>query len=435
MRKIIVRSAAIAAAGIMSLSMTACSGGTKGSEGFSPKLDTEKSVTLDISGFFGNFEALDQVVNNFNEIYPNVTVSYEQSGGSTLGEYMRNNPHVDIFMTSDANVRGEEGDSDALEFCADLSGEDIDLSAFKEGILDSCYVDGKLVRIPMSENYNGYAVNKTLLEKEGLSVPTTYSELLSVLSALKEKGYTPIQGAESHVYTCFVINMAMSEIGNDPKLLEALNNGDEYAVEKFTEIFSKIGDIVDNGYTSHDVNSTYPEDNYDGAILSFFEGDVPFWICDSESVSGMRKRESKSEEFSANPFEYEFMAVPAGENGSYDYYEPWYGFSVNKDSDVYDYAIEFIRFLCTQDQMNLISEVKGVPSAVHGSSDSRYAWFENSHKTEQSYTNDGTIMTYMTSFFTGNTVSYGKGEIGSAEEAARNFVAQCKEVADKMKNS
>lgn len=429
----IIRAAALAAAGITAFSMTACSGSQK-SEGFAPRLDTEKSVTLDIAGFFGNFEALDQVVNNFNEFYPNVTVSYEQNGGSMLNEYMQNNPHIDIFMTSDENVRGEEGDPDVLEYCADLSKEDIDLSAFKDGILDSCYVDGKLVRIPMSEYISGIVVNKTLLEKEGLTVPETYSEFLSVLAALKEKGYTPIQGAETHVYSCLVYNMAMSEIGTDAKLLEALKNGDDYAVEKFTEIFGKIGELVENGYTSHDINSTYPDDNYDGAILTFFEGNVPFWVCDSESVSGMRKRESKSEAFTAEPFEYEFMSAPVGENGAYEYYEPWYGFSVNKDSDVYDYAVEFIRFLAAGDQLNTMAEIKGVPSAANGSDDSRYAWFDGSHKTELSYVNDGTIMTYITASFTNTANSYGKGELSSAEEAANNFVSQCKAVADTMKN-
>lgn len=28
--------------------------------------------------------------------------------------------------------------------------------------------------------------------------------------------------------------------------------------------------------------------------MTFFEGNVPFWVCDTEKVSGMKKRESKS---------------------------------------------------------------------------------------------------------------------------------------------
>lgn len=96
-----------AAASAMALGCTACSGNSTESafEGFSPKLDTEKAVTLEIAGFFGNFEALDQVENAFNEIYPNVTFSYEQNGGTDLDEYLKNNPYIEIFMATDENVR------------------------------------------------------------------------------------------------------------------------------------------------------------------------------------------------------------------------------------------------------------------------------------------------------------------------------------------
>ena len=45
---------------------------------FVPKLDTQKEVTIDIASFFGNFEALDQVILDFNKFYPNVNIRYEQ---------------------------------------------------------------------------------------------------------------------------------------------------------------------------------------------------------------------------------------------------------------------------------------------------------------------------------------------------------------------
>ena len=73
--------------------------------------------------------------------------------------------------------------------------------------------------------------------------------------------------------------------------------------------------------------------------MTFFEGNVPFWVCDTEKVSGMKKRESKSAAFSANPFEYEFTFAPMGDNGVYEYIEPWYGFAVNKDGSNSDYAM------------------------------------------------------------------------------------------------
>lgn len=73
-----------------------------------------------------------------------------------------------------------------------------------------------------------------------------------------------------------------------------------------------------------------------------------FYVCNAECVSGMKKRESKSEAFSAEPFEYEFMYAPMGDNGVYAYMQPWYGFSVNKDSDQKELAVEFLRFMATK---------------------------------------------------------------------------------------
>ena len=69
-------------AGCMAMVLASLSGCSQqkvdeNAKAFTPSLDTEKSVSLEISGFMGNFEALDQVVNSFNEYYPNVTISYK----------------------------------------------------------------------------------------------------------------------------------------------------------------------------------------------------------------------------------------------------------------------------------------------------------------------------------------------------------------------
>ena len=83
----------------LALPMTACS--KKENAEFTPRLDVKTNVVLDVMGFFSNFEAFDQITNDFNEIYPNVVFNYEQVGGENLDSYMAANPGVDIFMTSD----------------------------------------------------------------------------------------------------------------------------------------------------------------------------------------------------------------------------------------------------------------------------------------------------------------------------------------------
>ena len=389
---------------------------------FTPALDTEKDGTLEIAGFMGNFEALDQVVNNFNEYYPNISISYEQNGANQLAEYVKNNDYVDIFMTAESNLSyPDDQEAYVADDCLDLSKENIDLSAIQDEMVECGTVDGKILRIPIMENTFGMVVNKTLLQNEGLDVPTNYEEFLEVLKALKEKGYTSIQGSKIHVYSEMVANMALSQIGTDEELLKKLNDGDGSAVDVLRPAYERLGEIIQNGYTDAALNETYPMDNYDLAILKFFEGDVPFWICSTECVSGMKKRESKSEAFSKDPFEYQFLYVPFGDEGGFEYMESWNGFSVNKDSDNKDYAVEFMRFLTTEEQINVMASVKGMPSVAKNSDDEKYAGIQNDELVERSYMDKGEMKNSVKSCVADVANQYGSGVFTNTDDAMKDL--------------
>lgn len=139
-------------AGILLLSLIGTAGCGKEEEEnvFTPRLDTETSVELSTVGFFGNFEALDQVTADFNEYYPNVTFSYEQTGIDSLEEYIDSNKELDILMTSE-ECFDKLGDK-LVNYCADLSKEDVNLSDIDEEMLKAGYHDGKLSSIPMGQN-------------------------------------------------------------------------------------------------------------------------------------------------------------------------------------------------------------------------------------------------------------------------------------------
>lgn len=421
MRKSKRRFAAFCMAGVMLLgTMTACGKkeAKKEAAAFAPKLDTEKTVSLEVAGFMGNFEALDQVINDFNELYPNVTITYEQNGANGLVEYMKNNSTVDIFMTNARNVESKEDTADyVIDYCENLSDTDIDTSAIDPDMLSACTVDGKLVRIPLAKNLCGIVVNKTLLANEGLEVPQNYSEFLEVCKALKAKGYTPIQSAQNHAYSDLMLPMAMNLLGEDDALLAKFNQGDADAVEAIRPMLEKLDTIVKEGYTDYDTNGTYPEDNYDGSIMTFFEGKVPFWVCTAECVSGMKKRESKSEAFTAEPFDYEYMYAPLGDHGVYAYEEAWYGFSINKNSDQKEYATEFLRFLATEPELNKLAEIKGMPSVTDTGTDERYAEVREPKNLESRFVYTGKVSYGVTKVIADLCNQYGRGDFDSADAA------------------
>ncbi len=392
---------------------------------FKPGLDTDARIVINVTGFFGNFEALDQVTNDFNQYYPNVEFSYEQVSVENFDSYIEANPGVDIVMTSE-EIFDKYGDK-ATSFCVDLSKENINLTDIRKDMLERGYHDGRLLSIPMGQNLYGIVVNETLLEKEGLSVPDNYEEFLNTLKVLKDKGYTPIQGPVSKVYAELTQGMAYDMIMSDKDLYNDLMAGKDSAADKLQTVYDKLDELVSNGYIDNEVNKTYPSDNYDKAILKFFEGNVPFWVCNTEKVSGMKKRESKSEAFQANPFKYSYIYAPLGENGVYAYTEPWFGFSVNKNGSNYDYAVEFMRFMSTSDEINKMASLKGVPSvAVKGTDADIYKDVINPAKTEMNYVNDGTISSSVISNWYTCVNKYISGDFKTGKDALKHFVSLCK---------
>lgn len=369
--------------GVSLLGIAMLTASCQGKEGyqFSPRLSSQEQITLNVAGFFGNFEALDAVTNAFSDVYPNVQFDYQQVGGAQLLPFLKENANNDIFMTSSDLVSNPE----FLDKCLNLNEADVNLSDVSDKMLKGCTSGDKLYSLPIGQNVYGIITNVALLKKEGLEVPSTLSEFENCLSVLKGKGYTPIQGPESKVYAELTYNWMCAE------LLEDQKDG-TVSKECFEPIFDKIQDYIDKGYISHEVNALYPYDNYNDAILRFFDGEVPFWVCNSEKVSGMKKRESKSDKFKLSPFEYTYIYAPMGEKGVYAYTEPWVGFAVNKDSKRLDYAKEFLRFFAGRERLDMMAETKGIPTAsVSGTADKRYEHIIHPQKVQEDIVQDGTF--------------------------------------------
>ena len=386
------------------------------SKEFKPSLDKNLTANLEIEGFFDNFEALDQVVNAFNEYYPNVSVSYERVPCSKLREFMENNQGVDIFMTSSQNFNQEDNEKYVGDYCLDYSSEKMNLSAYRENLIKAYTINDRLISLPIFENVSGLIVNKTLLEKEGLTIPTNQEEFLNCLAVLKEKGYTPIQSALNHVYSNLVYSEALTLIGNNGQLSNQLNRGNVENIEMLLPIFETIETMVNEGYSDLTLNETYPSDNYDKAILKFFEGDVTFWPCTGENASGMKKRESKSESFKNTPFKYEFIYSPIGEKGAYGYEDVWGGFSINKNTNKKDLAIEFMNFLSQEENLNLLANTKGMPSVAKNRDNAFYTNLDNEKLIEESYQDEGIISLSTKSKIADVCNQYANGNYSSAKE-------------------
>ena len=351
-------------------------------EGFKPSMDTSVKASIKIAGGYDNFEALEAECDRFNEYYPNVELVYTKVDdyNNMIGTVLSGNDAPDIYVNY-SWMYGRDQYKASIDYAENLADPELGLGldAIRSNILLNTD-DGTLPMVPVFSNTYGMLVNQSIFEKEGLSVPTTYDELIKVCDTLRDKGYdNPLMGFSKEettsIFTLTIYPFFCGTVAEDKEAVEKLNSLDASAGEYIRPSLEKITEFLEDTRVNLD-DCDKIEDNYDAVILRFFEGDVPMMACSGDTVSGTKKRESRSEAFSANPFKYTFVPIPMSNDGAAFLDMSNLQFSVNKESSNLDVSNEFMRFLITSEELNEMAQNKGLMSPTKDLSfNSMYAAF------------------------------------------------------------
>ena len=374
-------------AALMIFGLTACGSEKQKAtteEGFKPALDSSAKCQITVAGGYDNFEALETEFERFNEYYPDVELRFTKVDdyNNMIGTVLDGNDAPDIYVNY-SWMYGRDQYKSSIDHAEDLSDPalNLDLDCIRSNIILNTD-DGTLPMVPVFANTYGMLVNNDLFEKEGLSVPVTYQELVEVCNAFRDKGYqNPLMGftneEKTSLFTLTIYPFFCGTVANDAEAVKKLNALDPSAGEYMRPSLEKMEQFMNDGCVDLDACSKI-EDNYDAVILRFFEGDIPMMTCSGDAVSGTKKRESRSEAFIASPFTYSFVPVPMSDEGAYFLDMPNLQFSVNKDSPSLDMANEFMRFLITSQELNEMAKNKGLMSPTKDLSfNSVYAAFGN----------------------------------------------------------
>ena len=372
---------------LLSLSLAACGpkqGKTTTDEAFKPSLDTSTTAKIVIAGGYDNFEALETEFDRFNEVYPNVELVYTKVDdfNNMIGIVLNGNNAPDIYFNY-SWMYGREQYKESIEHAENLADPKLklNLDCIRSNIILNTS-DGTLPMVPVFSNTYGMLVNNDLFEKEGLKVPTTYKELVKVCDEFHKKGYdNPLMGytqkETTSIYTVTAYPYFCETVANDKEAVRKLNTLDASAGEYMRHSLERLADLKNDGCVNHS-DCLSIKNNYDAVILRFFEGDVPMMTCSGDTVSGTKKRESRSEAFIANPFKYTFVPIPMSDKGISFLDMPNLQFSVNKDSENLEMANEFMRFLISSRELSLMAQNKGLMSPTKDLSfNSMYAAFGN----------------------------------------------------------
>ena len=240
---------------MMVFGLTACGGKDSVEEKpYSPALDTETSCYINIAGGYDNFEALEAEFDRFNEYYPNVELKYTKIDdyNNMIGTVLDGNDAPDIYVNY-SWMYGRDQYASSIEHAEDLSDPalNLNLNVIRDNIILNTD-DDSLPMVPVFANTYGMLVNNSLFEKEGLSVPTTYEELVEVCEAFREKGYeNPMMGFSKEettsLYTLSIYPYFCGAIADDEEMVAKFNALDPSAGECMRSSLEKIDEFMKDG--------------------------------------------------------------------------------------------------------------------------------------------------------------------------------------------
>ncbi len=343
--------------------------------------NTQEEIDIKIVGSYDNFEALEAEFTKFNEVYPNVRLTYKKLDDydNTIISVLEGNSKPNIFFSTTKMFEDEKYNS-VVNHMEDLSDAslDLDLACIRDGLINQN--EGKKLYLPVFSRTYGMLVNKSLFKKENIEIPTKWNELVDACNSLKTKEYkSPIMGYSKDSSSCLMNTVAyplfLAELNKNSEALAKAKSFDPSAGEYMRSALNKVDSLIELG-TVDLTECDKIADNYNKVILRFFEGDVPMMVCTADTVSGTKKRESQSEAFKNNPFEYSFYPIPLTDEGGYFIDSPSIKFSVNKDCDNLEMTNKFMKFLITNKELNAMAANKLlVPPTKVMSFDSLYAPF------------------------------------------------------------
>lgn len=330
--------------------------------GFTPALDTKTVGSINVVGHYNNFEALEEEFNRFNQYYPEVKLSYtyldNYSGILETALNSADAPDIYFVYPSMSGRENGEGVYASAENLADPALR-IGLDCIRESLLYKGQ-SGSVYSVPVYTTTYGMLVNEAIFEKEKLSVPKTYEELLTVCGALKKAGYeSPVMSFNQNSFLLLPLYYPYfcAQLQASPDALKEVNAMLPAAADTVRPILEQAADFMKRGLINLE-SCNQLENDYNAVIMRFFEGDVPMMLATANTVSGTEKRESQSEAFNAHPFRYSFHPVPSTKDGGFFVNSISMGFAVNKNSKNLAITNEFMRFLVSSEELNRMARAK-----------------------------------------------------------------------------
>ncbi|MHC2185456.1 ABC transporter substrate-binding protein [Rathayibacter agropyri] len=140
---------------------------------------------------------------------------------------------------------------------------------FPESTVENFTKDNVMYGVPYQGLLTGLWYNKKILSDNGLSVPTTFDDLLKVADALNDKGIVTISnGANQSSFSVWSFLVWLDRFGYEDKIDGILDGSESYSNPDFLRMYEHIAELRDAGAFASNVSTQ----TYQQAVDQFLQG-------------------------------------------------------------------------------------------------------------------------------------------------------------------
>lgn len=226
----------------------------------------------------------------------------------------------------------------------ELNKDDYKDYGFLNGSFKDFSLDGKLYGLPRNTDFMVLYFNKAIFEKNGVTIPTNYYELLEAAKTFRSKGIAPIamNGKDKWTIALLYHDLVVKEGGDQQLIYDAISGK-----VKFTEnpILKKAAEDLKALMDVKGFQDSFVSADYGAANNLFAQEKAAMYYMGSWEV-GMETNENFSDSFKKNVDVISFPEIKDGK-GKFTDLVAWSGggYAISSKSPIKDEAIKLLNYM------------------------------------------------------------------------------------------
>jgi raffinose/stachyose/melibiose transport system substrate-binding protein len=365
----------VAGAATMSLALAACGsdGGDSTSGGPAPTADLsnvehEGTVSV-ITRYAGDNSAFfEQMVKDYEAEHPGVTVELQQESDQGYKDKIKtliaSQSVPDVYFSWAGDYAEQFYDNGIALDLTDVIGPNTEWgSTMAPQALEAFAKEGKNFGVPLGLDAKYMLYNEALFAQAGVSVPTTFEELLAACGTLRSQDITPMAfgnqdgwPAIHYITQLNSYNVPAETLAADyePSTATFDHPGYEASLNQFSQI---LEECTDTGNTANGVDYYSERDSFgQGKAAMFYVENLEF----AASVPPGSPAEKDGYDLFRLPAPSDAEGDTKALTGAPD------GFLVNPQAENLPLAVDFMKFVTSPESAKKLTELIGFPSPVEG---------------------------------------------------------------------